>query len=112
MPFEAHKITVNQNKIQKDVQKLAQLTAPITTAAKAYVEADVSVTPGSNTYSLIEQKDNFARVNVAPPEGSGYALILKQMYDIWVVVAAGQDKPGKAIGQKYGLPAGWFSTEY
>jgi hypothetical protein len=112
MPLDKINPIIDPNKLRNDAQRLAQLApSPITAAAKAYVEADVNVTPGSNTYKVMEQQGKFARVDVATGEG-GYALILKNVYDIWVVVAAGQDKPGKATGEKYGLPAAWFSTEY
>jgi hypothetical protein len=112
MPFDKFNPTIDPAKLRKDAQKLTILASPITDAAKAYVEADIHVTPGDNSYALLEQKGAFARVGVAASEGGGYALILKHVYDTWVVVAAGQDKPGKDIGQKYGLPAEWFSTEY
>lgn len=112
MPFDKLNPTIDPDRLRKDAQKLKLLDGPITNAAKAYVEADVQVAPGSNNYKLLEQKGSFARVGVAAAGGGGYALILKNVYDIWVVVAAGQDKPGKDVGQKYGLPAEWFSTEY
>lgn len=112
MPFDKLDMTIDPNKLRKDAQKLKLLNEPITTAAKSYVEANVNVKPGSNSYKLLEQKDKFARVGVIAAEGGGYALILKNVYDVWVVVAAGQDKPGKETGEKYGLPAEWFSTEY
>lgn len=112
MPFDKLNPNIDPNKLRKDALKLAQLSSPIIAAAKAYVEADVSITPGSNSYTVMEQQGAFARVNVAASEGGGYALILKNVYDIWVVVATGQDKPSMATGKKYGLPTGWFSTEY
>lgn len=112
MPFDKLNPSINPDAIRKDIQKLKIVANPIIDAAKAYVEADVHVTPGSNTYELLEQQGNFARVGVKANEGGGYAVILKKVYELWVVVAAGQDKPGKDIGQKYGLPAAWFSTEY
>lgn len=89
----------------------ALIEGPIVAAARAYTEADVHVTPGSMKYSLVVQQDAFARVAVSDGE-SGYAHILKKSHDIWVVIASGQDLPGQAAADKYGLPAGWFSTEY
>jgi len=112
MPFDKINPIIDTNKLRNDAQKFAQLPSPITAAAKAYVEADVHVTPGSTTYKVLAQQGKFARVNVAASTDGGYALILKNVYDIWVVVAAGQDKPNKATGEKYGLPVEWFSTEY
>jgi hypothetical protein len=112
MPFDKLNIQVDPEKLRKDAQKLTLVNSPITAAAKSYVEADINVQPGSVSYKLLEQKDNFARVAVMATESGGYALILKNVYKIWVVVASGQDKPGKEVGEKYGLPAEWFSTEY
>ena len=113
MPFDNIKPTIDPDRLKNVAQDLAKLLPqPITDAAKAYVEAAVAVTPGQNKYSVTEQTGKFARVNVATNEGTGYSLILKQVYEIWVVIAAGQDKPGKATGEKYGLPAGWYSAEY
>lgn len=112
MPLNKINIQVDPDKLRKDAQKIKIISSPIVAAAKSYVEANVHVTPNTNSYSLLEQKGTFARVGVMVPESGGYALILKNVYDIWVVVAAGQDKPGKEVGEKYGLPAEWFSTDY
>jgi len=112
MPFDKLNPTIDPDRLRKDAQKLALLKSPIIAAAKAYVEADVNVQPNTNNYNLLEQQGTFARINVAIPEGGGYALILKNVHDVWVVVAAGQDKPGEEVGEKYGLPTDWYSTEY
>lgn len=112
MPFDKLNPSINADAVRKDLQKIQLASNPIVDAAKAYVEADVQVKPGSNNYTLLEQQGNFARVSVKANDGGGYAVILKKVYELWVVVAAGQDKPGKDVGQKYGLPAAWYSTEY
>lgn len=112
MPFDKLNPIINTDAIHKDLQKMQLASGPITDAAKAYVEADIHVKPGSNSYTLLEQQGNFARVGVKSNDGGGYAVILKKVYELWVAVAAGQDKPGKDVGQKYGLPVAWFSTEY
>lgn len=91
---------------------LVDLTSDIIDAARAYLEASVAITPGSLALKAMEQKDAFARVAVNAPEGGGYSAILKKVNGIWVVIAAGQDKPGKDAGAKYGMPAGWYSEEY
>jgi len=87
--------------------KLADTTIIVDTA-RAYVEADVSVQPGSNTYTVVQQEGAFARVNVTVPEGGGYWVLLKKVNDIWVALLTGQDKPGQDIGKKYGLPSDWY----
>ena len=95
-------------KIDPGALKLAG-QSEIVAAARAYVEADVAVQPGSMTYTLLDTKDAFAKVGVGLSEGGGYALILKKVYGIWVVIVAGQDLPGADAAAKYGLPAGWHS---
>jgi hypothetical protein len=96
-----------------DPKALRVAAAPeIVAAARAYVEADVTVQPDTMTYALLDTKDAFARVGVGSAEGGGYALILKKVHEIWVVVAAGQELPGQAVAQKYGLPPGWYSADY
>lgn len=51
MPSDKLNPTIDPNKLRKDAQRLAQFSTPITAAAKAYVEADVNVTPESNVYT-------------------------------------------------------------
>jgi len=97
-------------KINQDALRLANESV-ILAAARAYVDADVTVQPEKMTYMLADAKDNFARINVGTGEG-GYSLVLKKVHDIWVVIVAGQGLPGQDAAKKYGLPAGWFSTEY
>lgn len=100
-------------KIDKNaLKKLAIIDADtIIKTAKAYVEADVSMQPGGNTYTVLQQEDVFARVGVGAPEGGGFWVLLKKVNDIWVPLLAGQDLPSKDIGQKYGLPEGWYSKD-
>lgn len=96
---------------QNALKKIGGLNQIIIDTARAYVEADVIVTPGSLTFTLLEQKQQFARVGINA-EGGGYYAILKQVNGIWVVIVTAQGQPGKDAGSKYGLPAGWFSTDY
>jgi uncharacterized protein (UPF0333 family) len=42
---------------------------------------------------------------------SGYVVMLKKTGS-WAVVYKGQQQPGKDVGTKYTLPAGWYSTDY
>jgi len=84
----------------------------IMAATKAYVEADVHVQPAKLAYAITKQTDTFARVSVSVAGEGGYYAMLKKVYSIWIVIVTGQDLPGKDIGEKYGLPGGWFSTEY
>jgi uncharacterized protein (UPF0333 family) len=44
--------------------------------------------------------------------GSGFAFIAKKDNGTWSVIFVGQELPSKAAGQKYGMPAGWYSTDY
>lgn len=83
----------------------------ITKAACADAAADVNVDLGSISCTVSAKQDNFARVSVNL-NPSGYAAILKKVDNIWLVVAKGQEAPSQADGLKYGLPAGWYSTDY
>lgn len=83
----------------------------ITDTAKAYVEANVTVVPNSNTYSILQQEGAFARVGVAVPDNGGFWVLLKKVNNIWIPLLGGQDKPMKDIGEKYGLPDGWYTNE-
>ena len=97
-------------KINRNALHLAN-ESDILAAARAYVDADVTVQPDKMTYTLVDTKDVFGRVGVGTGEG-GYSLILKKVHDIWVVIVAGQDLPSQEMAKKYGLPADWYSTEY
>lgn len=99
-------------KINRNALKLADETSAILHTAQAYAEADVAVAPGSLTFNVLAQKDAFARVGVTSNESGGYYLILKKVNAVWVTLLGGQDLPGKDIGAKYGMPEGWYSTEY
>lgn len=111
--FDANK-PVGPLKIDKNALKnLTSLEdTAIVTAAKAYIEADVHVVPADMNYAVAERTGTFAKVTVGVKDQGGFYAILKKVYETWVVVVTGQDKPGKDIGSKYGLPTGWFSTEY
>jgi hypothetical protein len=61
--------------------------------------------------TVSEYKDQFARGS-AGGEGSGFAFVAKKQNGTWNVIASGQQQPGKAEGQKYGMPSGWYSTDY
>lgn len=97
-------------KINRDALHLASEPA-IIAAARAYVDADITVQSDQVTYTHLDTKDSFARVGVGTGEG-GYSLILKNVHNIWVVIIASQSLPGQDAAKKYGLPSGWFSTEY
>jgi len=99
-------------KINPQVLHLADESTAILQAAQAYVEADVAVAHGSLTFNVLAQQPGFARVGVNSSEGGGYYLILKKVNNIWITIIGAQDLPSKDMGKKYGLPEGWYSTEY
>lgn len=101
-PFKIDKNALKKLGVESDI---------IVATARAYVEADVHVQPGSNNYSLLQQEGVFARVGVAVLEGGGYWILLKKVHDIWVPLFGGQDLPLKDMGEKYGLPSGWYLNE-
>lgn len=98
-------IKIDPNALKKIVIVDADI---IIKTAKAYVEANVNVPPNSNTYTVLKQQDVFARVGVNVPEGGGFWVLLKKVNDLWVPLLAGQDLPLSDVGQKYGLPEGWY----
>lgn len=79
--------------------------------AQAYVEANVNVPANSNTYSVLKQESVFARVGVAVPDEGGFWVLLKKVNGIWVPLFGGQGLPLKDVGEKYGLPEGWYVNE-
>ncbi len=48
----------------------------------------------------------------SPGAPSGYRFIAHKSSGSWKVIYRGQEQPGKALGEQYGLPAGWYSTAY
>jgi len=107
--FDASRpIKIDKNALKKIVILDADI---ITKTAQAYVEADVNVPPNSNTYTILQHQDVFARVGVAVPDGGGFWVLLKKVNTIWVPLLGGQDLPLKDVGQKYGLPEGWYINE-
>lgn len=82
----------------------------ILAAAKADAEANVN---SKNVTVKIATKsgNNFARVSVSL-NPTGYAAVLKKVNNTWVVVVKGQESPSKEDGATYGLPSGWFATDY
>lgn len=97
-------------KVFKNV--VLQEDAAIIAAAKAYVEADVHVQPAAMTYAVLKREGAFAKVGISIKDEGGYYAYLKKVTNIWVVIVTGQDLPGKAVGEKYGLPQDWFTTEF
>jgi len=111
MPIEfdnSRPVKIDKNAFKKVITVDAD---SITKMAKAYVEANVNVPPNSNTYTILQQEGVFARVGVAVPDGGGFWVLLKKVNGIWVPLLGGQDKPFKDIGEKYGLPEGWYINE-
>lgn len=49
---------------------------------------------------------------IASYEPTGAEYIAHKADGKWEVVYLGQQKPGKEIGIKYGLPSAWYSSEY
>lgn len=111
MPYEANKPNLGKVKLDKKALPKFLDDPQLLATAKAYVEADVSVSPGTFEFKVLEALFNFARVGVSAGAGGGYYLLLKKVHDIWVVLLAGQDKPDKAFGEKYGLPESWFTSD-
>ncbi|MDQ2973395.1 MAG: hypothetical protein M3Q79_02850 [bacterium] len=77
----------------------------IIAAAKAFVLADDNVDQNANySYNISKQTDDFARISVGVPEGSGFYVILKKSSGVWTVVSSGQETVPEAVAEKYGIP--------
>jgi hypothetical protein len=73
--------------------------------AKKSFNADYTVT-------INEIRGDLASGNIGVQEGGGYAFYAKKINGTWTIIYKGQEVPGKDIGEKYNLPADWYSTEY
>ena len=62
------------------------------------------------TVSSIVGNNAEGQANLNQP--SGFQFIAHKSGSTWTVVYEGQQDPGTAIGNQYGLPAAWFSTSY
>lgn len=80
----------------------------ILAATDAYVRAPVSAANEKFTYVITDNQGEFAKVAVGTAEGTGYRVTLKKVDTNWTVLFAGQDLPLKEVGEKYGLPKGYY----
>ena len=84
-------------------------TEHITTAVRAY-----SATASNDTISnIVIDGANAKGSATTPGVPSGYMFIAhKSNSGEWSIIFRGQELPGKALGQQYALPSGWYSTTY
>ena len=80
----------------------------ITAAVKAYDSQSTNDMVSSITIVSANAKGTGASNGTA----SGYEFIAHKDNGKWSVVYKGQEIPGKALGEKYGLPTTWYSTAY
>lgn len=71
-------------------------------AARAYEQARVDNQNKRFNYQIVKRQGDFARVAVSDETG-GHMLVLKNVDDIWVVVAAGQQLDQEAA-REFGIP--------
>lgn len=74
----------------------------------ARVDSDTS----KSKFNLRTLQENFAIVEGTCSGTSGYHVTLKKVEDTWVIVEKGQETPSKGVGKTYGLPQGWYSSDY
>ncbi len=80
----------------------------VVAAARAY---DAQST--HDTISNIVMAGSNAKGNgVAPGGSSGYEFIAHKNGGTWQVVYRGQQLPGRALGERYGLPGEWYARAY
>jgi hypothetical protein len=54
---------------------------------------------------------NFGQVEVTMTNGAaGGVVILKKVNGVWIGLYSGTAQPPKDFGERYGLPAGWYSA--
>lgn len=80
----------------------------ILAATDAYVRAPVAAASEKFTYDVKDNTSKFAKVSVGVSTGGGYSVTLKKVDNNWTVLFAGQDLPGKDVGEKYGLPETYY----
>jgi uncharacterized protein (UPF0333 family) len=80
----------------------------IAAAVRAYNSQSTNDTVSGITIVGANAKGNGA----TPGAPSGYLFVAHKDSGTWKVVYRGQEKPGKALGEQYGLPADWYSTAY
>jgi hypothetical protein len=80
----------------------------ITAAVRGYNAQSANDTVSGVTIVGANAKGNGA----SPGAPSGYQFIAHKDGNAWKVVYRGQEKPGRALGEQYGLPADWYSTAY
>lgn len=62
---------------------------------------------------LLQESGNFKRYGLSRNgQPGGASVVVKKVDNKWVGIVGGQQQPSKAEGELYGLPTGWFSTEY
>ncbi len=84
-------------------------------AARAFYAAKLTGAQDITTFTAnqVQESGSFRRFSVSKTgEMGGASVIVKKVGTVWVGVAAGQGQPSKETGESYGLPAGWYSTEY
>lgn len=96
-------------------------SASPTAAPSSQTDADL-VAQAAKAYDAQSANDTISDVTVvganAKGKGastgapSGYEFIAHKDNGAWKVVYKGQEMPGKALGEKYGLPTDWYSTAY
>lgn len=75
----------------------------IVKAALAFANAPVK--PGDVKATIGKQVGEFAYVNVAATQGSGYYVILKNVNDVWVPILSGNGDQTQETLDTYGVPA-------
>lgn len=118
-------LTAEQQAVTNAQKNIANLQAEVTTlkadptitakdtdlilaATDAYVRAPVAVASEKFTYDIKDNTGKFAKVSVGVSTGGGYSVTLKKVDNNWTVLFAGQDLPGKDVGEKYGLPEAYY----
>lgn len=85
-------------------------------AAVTAAESKAGADPAQNTVTVQTIVGDNAKggVNITHPSdnaGGGYAFITHKSSGNWAVIYQGQDTVCNDLGQKYGLPSDWYSTD-
>lgn len=90
-------------------------TTSTTTADFMKPEDVIKVYVGqADNIKLTRTEGDFAEYSYSYGSGTpgGAMIVIKKSGDYWLPVFNGQESPSKVIGEQFGMPKGWYATDY